>query len=44
MGLTTFSVYLWDIEDIVNHAEEVWHIFLEEELRAWRLGYVLGQK
>ena len=44
MGLTTFSVYPWDIEDIVNRAEEVWRIFLEEELKVWKLGYVLGQK
>ena len=42
MGLTTFSVYPWDIENTVNHVEEVLHTHLEDVQKAWRQEFVAG--
>lgn len=44
MGLTTFAVYQWDIENTVNPAEEVLHIRLEAVPKAWRQESEAGHK
>ena len=42
MGLTTSSLYPWDIVGKVNHVEVVLDIFLEGVLKAWKLEFEHG--
>ena len=44
MGLTTFFIYPWDIENEVNQEEEVWHILLEDVQKAWKHEFEAGHK
>lgn len=44
MGLTTFSVYPWDIENLASQDEVVLHTYQERELRAWKQESADGQK